>query len=110
MHKHSKEGPHKAIIEKIFPEGPHGPYILTTCSSQGVLGEIIVTASLDGLIWDQDGPPPKPEEIEEGTYVLLYDITQKRGGWRAKKFKFFRIENEIGKEEKEREEERGKRN
>ena len=98
MRKPSKRGPRKAIIDKVFPKGPHGAYILTTCEHE-VLGEIGISVSLKKLDWDQEGPPPKPEEIEEGTFVLLYDIRKKRGGWRAGKFKFLRPEDETRKEE-----------
>jgi len=73
----------KAVVQKIVPEGNHGPYAVAT--AEGVEGSI--TFSLEPPIWDEpDWPKP-------GEFVLLHKFHQKRAGWRAMRARFFKPED-----------------
>jgi hypothetical protein len=68
---------HRAIVEKIIPDGAHGPYAVAFSEELGS-----VTFSLDPGIWlEQEWP-------ERGTYVILSCIRKKRAGWRAHSGRF----------------------
>lgn len=74
----------KAVVEKVFPEGRHGPYVVAT--SDRIEGS--VTFSLEPTVWKEDEWP------EEGTEVLLENLRKKRAGWRAKKGRFWKLSDE----------------
>lgn len=74
----------KALVQKVVPEGKHGPFAVAT--SEGLEGS--VTFSLEPTIWQEQEWP------EEGMYVLLGKLRQKRAGWRAKTGRFFKPSDE----------------
>lgn len=83
----TRDGPLICTVQKVFYEGPHGPYALATCPQ--LEGEI--SFSLQKPVW-QEGSWP-----EEGTEVLLEDVRKKRGftkrrtpKWRAYKARYVR--------------------
>jgi hypothetical protein len=82
-----------AVVQKIFPKGPHGPYAK---ASSEKLGQDI-TFSLNPPIWREKFFP------EEGTYVVLSELTRKRAGWRANLGRFLQPDEErlITREDKE---------
>ena len=74
----------KAVVERVFPEGRHGPYVVAT--SDQIEGS--VTFSLEPTVWKEDEWP------EEGTEVLLEKLRKKRAGWRAKEGRFWKLSDE----------------
>ena len=61
-----------AIVQTIVKNGKHGPYAVVQLDELG-----FVTFSLKEEVWTEKKFP------ELGSYVVLSDITKKRGGWRA---------------------------
>lgn len=74
----SSEKNYQAIVEKIIPEGRHGPYAVATNEELGP-----ITFALDNSVWQGEDWP------EAGIYVVLSQIRRKRAGWRAAKGRFF---------------------
>jgi hypothetical protein len=74
----------KAVVQKVVPGGKHGPFAVAT--SEGL--DSSVTFSLEPTIWQEKEWP------EEGMYVLLGKLRQKRAGWRAKTGRFFKPSDE----------------
>ena len=68
---------YQAVVDKIIPDGVHGPYAVARCKELGV-----VTLSLDPKIWQEDDWP------EPGSCVVLSKIRKKRLGWRAEVGRF----------------------
>ena len=69
---------YSAVVQKVFPNGKHGPYAV---ASHADLGD--VTFSLEPPVWeDVDWP-------DEGLTVVLSKIRKKRAGWRAYSGRFF---------------------
>jgi hypothetical protein len=75
---------YRAIVEKIYSHGPHGPYAVTSCDKLGS-----VTFSLDAVVWQESDRP------EPGTYVILSQVRKKRAGWRAQKARFLEPADET---------------
>lgn len=75
----SKSGGYVGIVEKIVLNGKHGAYAVARCEELGS-----VTFSLDKPVWRERSKP------EEGVYVMLSDVQQKRAGWRAMRGRFVR--------------------
>lgn len=73
-----------AIVQKVVPKGPHGPYAVAT--SDALTGS--VTFSLEPTVWQEEDWP------EEGNIVLLSKLRQKRAGWCAKAGRFTRPSDE----------------
>lgn len=76
----------RAVVHAVV-EGKHGPYAIAEPEGlghcpPGMEGSVTFTL-LDG-VWEEDRWP------EAGDYVLLSQIHQKRGGWRATKVRFYR--------------------
>jgi hypothetical protein len=65
----------KAVVQKVIREGKHGPFAVAT--SDQLKGS--VTFSLEPTVWQESDQP------EEGMYVFLGNIRQKRAGWRITK-------------------------
>jgi hypothetical protein len=63
-----------AIVQKIRPDGRHGPYAKATCDT---LPGITITFLLAPPVWNEKRYP------DEGNYVVLSGLTKKRAGWRA---------------------------
>lgn len=61
---------YEGIVEKVYPNGKHGPYAVTR---EPTLGS--VTISLD--------PTQEEEWPDPGTLVQLFKIRSKRAGYRA---------------------------
>ncbi len=78
----------KAIVQRIVPEGKHGPFFVTT--SDQVDGS--VTCSLDSTAWLEEEWP------EVGEFVYLSRLRQKRAGWRAKEGRFWKLSDEQKKQ------------
>lgn len=74
----------KAVVQKIVPEGKHGPFFVATSDNVG--GS--VTCSLEPTVWSGDEWP------EEGEVVYLSRLRQKRAGWRAKAGRFWKLSDE----------------
>lgn len=96
----------KAIVQKIVPEGKHGPFAFATC--EHLDGSI--TFALESRVWEESEWP------EEGMMVLLGDIRQKRAGWRAEQGRFWRLSDEQAQQiersesvEREKEDDRNKK-
>lgn len=90
------EGNYVAVVQKVFLEGAHGPYAK---ASSEALGRTI-TFSLDRSVWEEQRFP------EEGTYVVLSELTRKRAGWRANRSRFLRpTEEQLITEKKEKRDE-----
>jgi len=70
----NNEQSYEAMVEKVMPKGPHGPYGIAR--SEGIEGSI--TFSLNQPVWQNGNEKPDP-----GTYVFLSGIYKKRAGWRA---------------------------
>jgi len=88
----------KAVVQKIIPEGDHGPFVVAT--SESIDGSI--TFSLEPTVWKEDEWP------EQGMIVVLGKLRKKRSGWRAKEGRFLKpsdeqIENPERRKEMERE-------
>ncbi len=69
---------YEAMVEKVIPEGPHGPY--GVARSEKLDGSI--TFSLNKPVWQEIYPP------DSGTIVILSQIRKKRAGWRANYARF----------------------
>ena len=69
---------YNAIVQRIFPNGKHGP---NAVASHKDLGDI--TFSLNQQVWTEKYWP------EEGDVVVLSEIRKKRAGWRAYSGRFF---------------------
>lgn len=67
------------IVEKVVSDGKHGPYAVARCNELDT-----ITFSLDNSVWHEKRWP------ENGVYVMLFDIQQKRAGWRAMRGRFVR--------------------
>ena len=74
----------KAIVERVVIDGPHGPYVIAT--TQAFTGS--VTFSLERNVWQEQGHP------EPGEVVFLYELREKRQGWRAKKGRYWKPSDE----------------
>ena len=74
---------YRAIVQKVFPDGRHGPYAKATSETLGT-----VTFSLKPPVWEEKRFP------DEGTYVILSGLTKKRAGWRADSGRFLRPSDE----------------
>lgn len=74
----------KVVVQKVVPGGKHGAFAVAT--SEGLNGS--VTFSLEPTVWKEEEWP------EEGMYVLLGKLRQKRAGWRAKTGRFFKPSDE----------------
>ena len=71
------EKPYLATVEKIFNNGPHGPYAVARCKALAS-----ITFSLESETWKEDEWP------EPGESVILDKMRMQRGGWRAKEARF----------------------
>jgi hypothetical protein len=74
----------KAIVQKVFSEGKHGPYLVAI--AENIEGSI--TLSLEPTAWQESDWP------EEGEIIHLSDLRSKRAGWRAKKGRYWRPSDE----------------
>ena len=72
----------EAVVQKIVPDGKHGPYFVATSDR---IRSGSVTCSLSPSVWKEDKWP------EEGSVVIIGDITMKREGWRAGSGRFKRL-------------------
>ena len=70
----------KAVVQKVIPNGRHGPYAVA--STPQLKGSI--TFSLTKEVWQEKCLP------ECGITVMLEDLRQKSAGWRAMNARFFR--------------------
>jgi hypothetical protein len=68
-----------AVVQKIVPNGKHGPYAKARSE---VLGS--VTFSLDSTVWQEVKWP------DEGACVIFTKVRKKRAGWRAEECRFER--------------------
>jgi hypothetical protein len=74
---------YQAVIQKIVPNGKHGPYAVAQSKELGA-----ITISLDSDVWlEAEWPDP-------GTYVVLSKIRKKRAGWRAQHGRFLNPSDE----------------
>lgn len=62
----------QAVVQKVYPDGRHGPYAIATVESLGS-----ITFSLEGSVWDEEDVP------EPGEIVMLSKLRKKRAGWKA---------------------------
>lgn len=69
---------HPAVVEKVYPNGPHGAYAVARSEQLGS-----VTFSLASPVWQEKDFP------EPGIFVILSEIRRKRAGWRAHGGRFF---------------------
>ena len=74
----------KAVVQKVIREGKHGPFVVAT--SDQLKGS--VTFSLEPTVWKESDQP------EEGMFIFLGNIRQKRAGWRAKLARFWKPSDE----------------
>ncbi len=74
----------KAIVHRII-DGKHGPFVVTLCDD--VSGS--VPFSLDQDVWLERVLP------DLGSVVRLFDLRQKRAGWRATTARFWVPEDEV---------------
>ena len=81
----------KAVVERVVLDGPHGPFVITT--SKAFTGS--VTFSLERNVWQEHGHP------EPGEVVFLYELREKRQGWRAKKGRYWKPSDEQTAQEEE---------
>ena len=70
---------YEAVVEKVIPNGNHGPYAV---AKHEVLG--LITFSLTQPVWKESHYP------EGGSIVILSEINKKRAGWRANSGRFFK--------------------
>jgi hypothetical protein len=82
-----KERNYTAIVQKVLPEGKHGPYAIAREANIG-----LITFSLDKPVWEEHDRPG------EGTFVILTGVHKKRAGWRALHARFFRPEDQTSTE------------
>ena len=78
-----KSGEQSAFVIKIVPNGKHGAYAVVSIKDLG-----FVTFLLASPVWEEETWP------EEGTSVVLSNVTKKRAGWRAGSVRFFRPTDE----------------
>lgn len=71
-----------ATVQKIVPDGEHGPYAVASTE----IG--LVTFLLEHPVWKEKRQP------EEGHIVVLSEITKKPKGWRANSGRFFQPSDE----------------
>lgn len=81
----------KAVVERVVLDGPHGPFVITT--TKAFSGS--VTFSLEHNVWQEHGHP------EPGEVVFLYELREKRQGWRAKKGRYWKPSDEQTAQEEE---------
>lgn len=62
----------RAMVERIYPQGRHGPYAVARSEELGS-----VTFSLEKPTWRAKDWP------DAGTMVVLSNLRRKRAGWRA---------------------------
>ena len=74
---------YRAVVEKIIPNGQHGPYAVARSDELGS-----ITFSLDNSVWQEQGLP------ESGTYVVLSQMRKVRAGWRANSGRFMKPSDE----------------
>ncbi len=74
---------YEAVVEKIIPQGDHGPYAVASCPKLG-----LVTFSLEPPVWEEEDWP------EGGNIVILSTVRKKRAGWRAKHARFLQPSDE----------------
>lgn len=74
---------YKAIVQKVYATGPHGPYAVASSEELGS-----ITFSLDKRVWQEDDLP------ERGMSVALTDLREKRAGWRAQHGRFWEPSDE----------------
>ena len=83
--------PYQGVVQKIIPDGKHGPYVVITVkefvSDENPRGN--VTSSLTQPVW-QEKRFPKPGEC-----VLVDDVTEKTNGLRAGSVRFLRPEDKT---------------
>ena len=74
------------IVQRVYPNGPHGPYAVAKAEEETPRLQGSVTFSLEPKenVWEEDAWP------ERGSKVILWDIRSKRKGWRAYKARFSR--------------------
>lgn len=72
----------EAVVQKIVPDGKHGPYFVATSPK---IKDGSVTCSLDSSVWKEKKWP------EEGSIVVISDVIMKREGWRANFARFKRL-------------------
>lgn len=77
---------YQAIVEKIIPNGHHGPYAVARCAAIES-----ITFSLDKPVWQEKSWP------EPGSYVVLSQVCKKRAGWRAECGRFMKPSDEPQK-------------
>lgn len=88
----TSDQPIKAVVQKVVPEGKHGPFIVLT--AEGFKGSI--TLSLEELrAWQGDNWP------EQGEFIALKEVIQKRAGWRAKSGRYWNPSDEQTANSKE---------
>lgn len=68
---------YRAVVEKIIPDGRHGPYVVTRSDEVGT-----ITFALDKAVWQEEDRP------EPGMHVVLSQLRRKRAGWRAYRGRF----------------------
>lgn len=68
----AEQGAIQAIVQKVCPDGIHGPYAVARAEHLG-----LVTFALSQPVWTEDSHP------EEGEYVILTKLRKKRAGWKA---------------------------
>ena len=73
-----------AEVDKVVPDGKHGPYAVAYCEQLGQL----ISFSLERASWEEKRWP------SGGSIVVLTDLEKKRLGWRANKGRFFRPSDE----------------
>jgi len=69
--------PYRAIVEKVFKTGPHGPYAVARSKELGS-----ITFSLKPETWKEE-EWPEPREC-----VTLEKMRKHAAGWRAKEARF----------------------
>ena len=74
---------YEVVVEKIIPNGNHGPYGVGKVDDLGP-----VTFSLKPEVWKEKVWP------EPGTYVVLSQVIKKRAGWRAQHGRFLQPSDE----------------
>jgi hypothetical protein len=79
------EKEYAAVVDKIVPDGKHGPYAVAKNDTIGYL-----TFSLIPRVWQEKELP------ELGTIVVLGNIQKKRSGWRALQGRFYRPADQHG--------------
>ncbi|QQR82145.1 hypothetical protein IPJ70_02570 [Candidatus Campbellbacteria bacterium] len=65
------------IVQRVYLEGPHGPYAVAQAEEDTPELQGSVTFSLTPPVWKEKSFP------ESGSAVILSDVRGKRRGWRA---------------------------